>query len=417
MSNHEDVYFQYSFVGSFSLEEVFKIDKIKFNNEEHNFESNEGFMSVNPLSVYVYVCKVDSDFHPWLLQLVGLDTGPSSPGLSPSSEPESLSSDSSSEDDDFDSSLPTTVNYFFKLDKNGTWKNHQFTEDLTDSKGTGSIQKFEDSQAKNKLNTFKSVSGLSSASPAYYYKLTNSGSSSGQSSGSFEIQPSNLASYLKGESDKQHKYGSVSGSGSEDYEVTSFTKFSGSVPSFEIMLKGIENGSSGSDGLVSVTYHTGSGSFSGSQATISLKDKSVEVSSPVVSSAVQGSSVEVSSGSPAGSPQVSKEVSEQDSLPSVHSPPQSTQEFSSQASSSPDIIGIVCGSLIGLGGSIGVGYFAYSHLGGFAGLRSLHGNLRSLGSGFISRVYSHVSNGFSNGFSDKLLSSNLLSHFRSSSHL
>ncbi|KAK2194787.1 uncharacterized protein BdWA1_003738 [Babesia duncani] len=296
---------------------------------------------------------IDSNnFYPWLLQLVGLESDPSSPGYR---------------------------NYFFKFVKeDDVFKTHKFSS-LTDSNG-GSIQpKQNEDNLDRLLKAYPNLKAYfeslkASASAAWYYEFKESSYDSYYS----EIEPDNLASYLQGESDKQHK--NVSESVSQDYEATSFSSYSGSVPSFEITLKGKFSGVDElSEKSVTYVYESGSAQF----GSVQLKQK--------------------------GSSQVFSLPSGGVSLPGSHQ--------HSQASSSPDIIGIVCGSLIGLGGSIGVGYFAYSHLGGFAGLRSLHGNLRSLGSGFISSVYSHVSNGFSNGFSDKLLSSNLLSHFRSSSHL
>ncbi|KAK2194336.1 uncharacterized protein BdWA1_004200 [Babesia duncani] len=232
---------------------------------------------------------IDSNnFYPWLLQLVGLESDPSSPGYR---------------------------NYFFKFVKeDDVFKTHKFSS-LTDSNG-GSIQpKQNEDNLDRLLKAYPNLKAYfeslkASASAAWYYEFKESSYDSYYS----EIEPDNLASYLQGESDKQHKCGS--GSGSEDYEVTSFTSYSGSVPSFEITLKGKvieQGGSSESDEYIlkSVTYvYT-------SNESGQLKQK--------------GDSHGVSlSGLPS----------------SVPSPGVSVQH--SHVSSSPDIIGIVCGSLVGL---------------------------------------------------------------------
>ncbi|KAK2195376.1 hypothetical protein BdWA1_003052 [Babesia duncani] len=283
-----DFYFKYSFSGSSQNFEVFQIDSFKFNTTNFTFESNEGFMSIDPTNVIVYVCQIGSNnFHPWLLQIYG------------TAKENSDSSDQSEEDSDSssDPSSENYLNYFFKLE-NKIWKNVTFSS-LTDSSGQGgTFTSEEDNLAKTKLDTFKSLTS-SGASAAKYYKLTyssQSGSISYYSSGasaakyyeftnssgsSSIIQPYYLASCFKDESDKKHTYVSVSGSGSQEYVVTSFKSYLATVPSFEITLKGVKSESSG---LESVTYHTGSGS----QANLSVKtDKFAEVSSPVIASAVQ----------------------------------------------------------------------------------------------------------------------------------
>ncbi|KAK2194606.1 uncharacterized protein BdWA1_003920, partial [Babesia duncani] len=225
---HKDVYFQYIISGTSSTFRGCQIVYFTFNSEEYKFECNKEFMYNFQLQeAFVYACKIGSDFKPWLLQLVG--TSESYSGYR---------------------------NYFFKREDN-VFKNHKF-DSLTVPSGSGSFKHEEDNLAKTKLKTFTSVSGLSSASPAWYYKLTNSsgsssGSSYGQSSGSFEIQPYNLASYL-GDSDKKHIYvsESVSGSESVEHSVSSFSSDSGSEShTFEITFKYRKTKKSGGR---SVTY-------------------------------------------------------------------------------------------------------------------------------------------------------------------
>ncbi|KAK2194749.1 hypothetical protein BdWA1_002494 [Babesia duncani] len=316
MTEHSDVYFQYNLSGTLYPITGCQIVSFKFNEQEYKFECNVGFMyEFRFEQVVVYACKVDSDkLYPWLLQLIGLGSDLS---LILDEVADDQEDQDEEEDEDFDedlsSSVPTQSNYFFKLDEDGTWKNHMFTQSLevqdeSDESG-GSIEpkQNEDNleaypslKSKPSLNTYIESLQKSGASAATYYVYKESYSSLAS-----EIDPKNLASYL-GESDKKHTYVSVSAS--QDYEVSSFTKFSGgSVPKFEITLKGLKSelselSESGEYILKSVrhVYESGSTQIGGISQLTSKEESTEDIGSESESSCQSSKTVQ-----PSGSASVS----------------------------------------------------------------------------------------------------------------
>ncbi|KAK2197858.1 hypothetical protein BdWA1_000861 [Babesia duncani] len=345
MSNHEDVYFNYMFDPTPDLGVIYQIDKFKLNTTDYRFECDKTFMSVNPSSVIVYACKVDSDLKPWLLQLVVNDN---------------------------DSGYR---NYFFKRENN-LFKIHEFTQSLTDSSG-GSIEHKENEGTKSSLKTFTSLQS-SGASAAKYYEFKPSGSS-----GSSIIQRYNLASYL-GESDKKHK----NVSGSEEYSVISFSSGSDESHTFDITFKGRLKNKSGSQEQEKTSIFESSSentsklkpkgqptsdivSGSGSSCKAKQTEETVQSeggSGPSGSNGPSGESGGSGSGGsgggsgsneqPSGSQdsglQGSKEASSGTSEIST-----SPSEPSYQSKSSSNITGIVCGAVFGLVGLIGTGILIY----------------------------------------------------------
>ncbi|KAK2197855.1 hypothetical protein BdWA1_000858 [Babesia duncani] len=379
-SGHQDFYFRYNISGSLYSLFGCQIDSIKFNGHDFNFTSPKSFMyNFTFNQAFVYACQIDSKLYPWLLQLYGQSyvspSDSSDSPVEPRSEPES---GDENEDDDASSSGLTTVNYFFKRDRNGTWKSHTFAN-FTDDE----YQKIEHKEGQDKEDDeyiCNLTSSGFSAALGYVYKESGSTSS---------ILPSQLYSYL-GESDKQHKY--VSGSVSQEYSVSKFSSGTGSH-SFEITLKGMFSGvdesskssKSSKSSEKSFTYGTENastvtrtdiklkeessadiGSESGSASSCkanqsnvvvqpSGSDETASTSKSAIGSGGRSGSVQASGGS-----QPSKQSSSNSSSSSGTSEiSTSSSEPSYQSKSSSNITGIVCGAVFGSVGLIGTGVLIY----------------------------------------------------------
>ncbi|KAK2197118.1 hypothetical protein BdWA1_000117 [Babesia duncani] len=330
---HEDVYFKYIISGGdINHDDIFRIDKFTLNQVEYKFESDKTFMYGRPYIVSVYACKGDEQkFKPWLLQVIG---------------------------NYYDNSSNQIYrNYFFEFEDGKNWKNKTFIS-LNVPSGSGQLGKIElkeDTQAKNKLTKFKSVSGLSSASPASGYVYKESGSTSSSS----VILPSQLASYL-GQSDKKNNHTHSD----QSYTFTSVSSESVENISFAITIKRRPN----KETEKTVIYELKSGSTSfltqkGSTTTTNLsEDGSGSGSSCNVTVTEQAGGSTESVGGSESPQQVTQEASSQASeKPSPSPSPSSGTSEKSQSSS--NLPAIVCGAVFGSGGLIGGGILIYKCIG------------------------------------------------------
>ncbi|KAK2198006.1 hypothetical protein BdWA1_001011 [Babesia duncani] len=326
-----DVYFKYAFQTTPNIGEIYKIDHFNFNEQKCKFDTDNKYMSASLDYLYVYACKHDNCFKPWLLQLYGHNYSGSE-----------------------------YLNYFFKLQDDGeNWKNESFISlNVPSGSSDGSIERKEDEEAKRHLDgKYKSV--LSNSTAAYYYYYTPSASSLGS-----QILPNKLPEYLS-ESDKSHSTGDWTQS--KFYSVTE-----GSVenPILEITFKGRRSASPRSSNNI-VTYYSQSHSFFLNQKSSSTKQI---VSGSVSSSSCQAKGTEkakqTESAEPGGSEGGSESVqqpskqSTQGSSPSSGETGKSTSSTGTEHSSSPSTYSsnlpwIVGGAVIGSGGLIGTGAFIY----------------------------------------------------------
>ncbi|KAK2195375.1 hypothetical protein BdWA1_003051 [Babesia duncani] len=319
--SHEDVYFLYTFDKGPGLGLIYQIDKFKFNENDFNFECDKAFIYGTPANIIVYACKEGDTFKPWLLQLVEYN---------------------------YKSSGKTNLNYFFKPNEAGVWKNHEFGKLISSS---GSFERKKDDLVEIQLgSTFKEFKS-SGPSEAYYYEFIQSGNS-------LEILPTELASYLSG-SDKIHK------NDSNEHSVTSFT---GGRENhiLEIIFKGMETGKNGGKQEKSVTYRSSTGD------TFTLT-KTGESTAPLESAF--GSSCRDKLGgealglSPAGGDGMEKNGKKTNSASEASQ--KSTKERtgstgskdSGSSSSSSNISGIVCGTVLGFSTVIGAGIYIYKRIG------------------------------------------------------